>query len=67
MTSAEFRSRLDRLGLTVDQLAERLGELGDTRPYATIRRNLYDLASPSRTAPIPWAIVVILTLLEQRE
>lgn len=65
MTPAEFRSRLDGLGLTVDQLATRLGELGDSRPYATIRRNLYEIASPSRTAPAPWAIAVILTLLER--
>lgn len=67
MTPAEFRSRLDRLGLTVDQLVTRLGELGDSRPYATIRRNLYGLASPDRTAPIPWAVGVILTMIEREE
>jgi hypothetical protein len=66
VTADEFRARLAALGLTPGQLAERLAELGDTRPHATIRRNVYELASPGRTAPIPWAVAVILTLLAER-
>lgn len=67
MDSATFRARLDALGLTVAQLADQLAQLGDTRPRATIERTLYALASPSRIAPAPWAIAVILTLLEERK
>lgn len=66
MTSAAFRERLASLGLTVAQLADRLAQLGDTRPRPTILRTLYELASPGRTTPAPWAITVILTLLEER-
>jgi hypothetical protein len=67
MDSAAFRNRLARLGLSIAQLADTLASLGDTRPRATIERTLYELASPSRTAPAPWAIAVILTLLEERQ
>jgi hypothetical protein len=67
MTSEEFRSRLARLGLTVPQLADRLAHLGDNRPRATIVRTLYDLASPNRHTPAPWAVAVILALMEERQ
>lgn len=66
MDSTTFRDRLARLGLSVAQLADTLATLGDTRPRTTIERTLYDLASPSRATPAPWAIAVILTLLEER-
>lgn len=67
MDSDTFRARLDALGLSVAQLADLFAQLGDTRPRATIERNLYALASPNRTTPAPWAIAVILTLLEERQ
>lgn len=67
MTPSEFRQSLERLGLTPYHLADRLADLGDTRPIPTIRRNMFELASLERKTPLPWSIPVILTLLERRK
>lgn len=65
MTAADFRSTLARLHLSQSAFARVLQSLGDDRPWQTVLRCVHELARLDRAVPMPWAVVVLLVLMER--
>ena len=65
MNSGDLRSALTRLELSQIGMTDVMIQLGDTRPRATIERTVRELARPGRSKALPWAVVVLVNLLER--
>ena len=66
MTPAEVRAALKRLGMGQTDFARYLAAHGDDRPLSSILRTVSELCRHERRERTPWAVAVLLRLLEER-